>query len=70
MVWAEQANPDDEPGIALEGGGGGFAGWDPRAHTYTRYRTPPNEHYCRFGIPSQIGDLLPITGWPEGREYF
>ena len=39
VFWDEEANPDDEPGIKLEDGGWGFAGWDPEHHIYTRYNT-------------------------------
>ena len=54
--WAEEANLDDEPGIQPESAGGGFAGWDPEHHIYTRYDTPlwQNEHCCRISTRTQF----------------
>ena len=56
VVWDEEANMNDEPGIRLEGGGWGFAGWDPEHHIYTRYDSPldDNEHCCRISTRTQF----------------
>ena len=52
LVWKEQCNLDDEPGIVIkETGGWGYAGWDAERGIYVRYaELEGNEHCIRIAL--------------------